>query len=740
MLLLTGSQGVLAQNATTSSERINGTVTNLEPVTVNPPKLRNRARRTPPVRTDTQSARRTASQPARGAASQGARRSEDVTVLDPIVIVARRRNELAQDVPLSTTILQPKDLGTDRIDTISRAIDATPNAVFNPQGGPITIRGVSSLGPTGGVDRPQSVGVFLDDVYIARPYGIPRFLDDLERVEVVRGPQTTLYGVNTLGGAINLVSPQPADRFGATVQGGIGSNGFGTVKGSFDAPLVPGSLFAHGFIAYGRSDGYVTNTYNGDKILGGENFAGKFGILGFIGDATTLRLNFDYSRIRDDGDVVYSPVRDALRFRANYNFPQYRNNDIGGVSSRIDHAFDTFDLTSITAFRGFTYDFKLDGDFTPTPLAWQREKQDQKQFSQEFRLSSNTDGPISWMLGGSYMWEGFKAQQQIGLEALSGFPDRNTLDQTTNTLSTFGQLGWKATERLSFNAGLRYTHVAKDSTAQAFSPLGLNSFGAPARVSASPTFDNLSPEVSASYRLTDNVMGFARVSRGFLAGGMSQFIDRNGQANQYKPETAWAYEAGAKTKWLDDRLELNLTGFYNDISNLQVVQFVSPTTRIVTNAGASTSYGLELEGRAKVTDELTLTAGYGYTHAKFDQFVDPILGVNYSGQDIPFAPRHSLSAGVDWRHAMEGGFTLFAGASYAYKSSYLFTPSSTYRQAPVSLVDARIGVERGPFSVSIYGKNLLDERYLNGFFETRGVAYGSAAPGRTFGVMAKATW
>lgn len=160
-----------------------------------------------------------------------------------------------------------------------------------------------------------------------------------------------------------------------------------------------------------------------------------------------------------------------------------------------------------------------------------------------------------------------------------------------------------------------------------------------------------------------------------------------------------------------------------------MVQFVSPTTRIVTNAGASTSYGLELEGRAKVTDELTLTAGYGYTHAKFDQFVDPILGVNYSGQDIPFAPRHSLSAGVDWRHAMEGGFTLFAGASYAYKSSYLFTPSSTYRQAPVSLVDARIGVERGPFSVSIYGKNLLDERYLNGFFETRGVAYGSAAPG-----------
>ncbi len=664
----------------------------------------------------------------------------DVTVLDPIIVEARRRNELARDVPLSTTVLQAKDIGTDRIDTLSRAIDATPNAVFNPQGGPITIRGVSSLGPTGGVDRPQSVGVFLDGVYIARPYGLPRFMDDFGRIEVVRGPQATLYGMNTLGGAINLISTEPADSFKATLEGGLGSHGLGTVKGSFDAPLVPGSLYAHGFLSFGRSNGYVTNDYSGGKVLGGDNFAGKFSILGHIGDATTLRLNFDYSRIRDGGDVVYSPVKDALRLRANYNFPQHRENDIGGVSARLDHAFEAADLTSITALRGFTSDFKLDGDFSPYPLYWQREKQEQKQFSQEFRLSSNTDGPISWMFGGSYMFEDFKAQQQFGLEAMSAFPDRNAFDQASNTLSAFGQLGWKATDRLTFNTGLRYTHVSKDATAETFSPLGFNSFGAPARVSETPSFDNLSPEFSASYNFTQNVMGFARVSRGFLAGGMSQFISTTGQANQYKPETAWTYEAGTKTRWLDDRLELNLTGFYSDISNLQVVQFISPRTRIITNAGASTSYGLELEARAKVTDELTLTAGYGYTHAKFDSFVDPILGVDYSGRDIPFAPRHSVSAGLDWRRAVGGGVTVFAGANYSYKSTYAFTPSSTYRQAAVNLVDARIGIERGPFSISIYGKNLLDERYLSGFFDSRGTAYGSAAPGRTLGVLARARW
>lgn len=682
------------------------------------------------------------SKPATSKRMERARPASDpsVAVLDPIVVQARRRSELAKDVPLSTTVFQSKDIGTDRIDSLERAINAAPNMVFNPQGGPIIIRGISSLGPTGGVDRPQSAGVFLDDVYIARPHGIPNLLDDYGRVELVRGPQATLYGMNTLGGAINLISPEPVSARHGMLEGGIGSNGMRTLKGSFDAPLVPGSLYTHGFLAYGHSDGYVTNAYNGSKVLGGDNLIGKFGVLGHAGDATTLRINVDYSHIRDDGTVAYSPVQDALRRRANYNFPQHRKNDIGGVSARIDHTLEDFQVTSITALRGYSFDFKLDGDFTQFPYYWQQERQNQSQFSQEFRLTSHSQGLIGWMMGASYMFENYRAEQLFGLETMRAYPDRNTFAQTSDTLSIFGQLGWEATDRLNLTAGLRYTRVVKDAVAETFSPLGFSSFGPPSRVSSTPEFDNVSPEFSANYRFTDTAMGFARISRGFLAGGMTQFISAAGVPNLYKPETAWTYEAGAKTRWLDDRLELNLTGFYNDIINLQVVQFTSPTTRIVTNAGASTSYGLELEARARLTHELSLTSGYGYTHAKFDNFIDPILRVDYSGQDIPFAPRHSISVGVDWRHAVGNDVILFAGANYSYKSSYLFTPSSTYRQDAVNLVDARIGLERGPYSLSLYARNLLDERYLNGFFDSRGTVYGSAALGRTFGLLAKATW
>jgi iron complex outermembrane receptor protein len=368
--------------------------------------------------------------------------------LDAITIGAERKKTQAPSAStsssvVSTTTLSADRIGVDRIDSVQRALDATPNAVFNPQGGPIAIRGIGSLGRTGGVDRRLSVGVFLDDVYIGRPYGIPDHLYGLERIDVVRGPQVTRYGWSTLGGAFNLMSPAPATKAGASVEGSVSSYGIARAATTLDAPMIPGSLGAHAFFSYGRGSGYVTNDYNGDKILGGENVVGRMSVQGQSGDATMLRLNFDYFHTHDDGDIVLSRVEDALRGHSRYNFPQYCTNDIGGVSARLTHSFDGFDLTSISAFRAFYYDFNLDGEFTSTPFFLQGERQEQQQASQELRPTSTLDGPMSWMAGATYMFEHFKAQQFFGLEAAPSAPDRSRLDQTSSTISGFGQLGWK---------------------------------------------------------------------------------------------------------------------------------------------------------------------------------------------------------------------------------------------------------------------------------------------------------
>ncbi len=653
---------------------------------------------------------------------------------------ASGQREQAARVSSSTAVFGRDKIGTDRIDTVPRVLDATPNAVFSPQGGPIAIRGIGSLGRTGGVDRQLSVGVFLDDVFIGRPYGIPDFLDGLERVEVIRGPQVTRFGWSTLAGAVNLVSPAPADQAGGSLEGSLGRFRMTKVNATLDAPGAPGSLSAHAFASYGRSGGYVLNEYSGGEILAREHVLTRLSALGQMGDATTLRLNVDYYHTRDDGDIVLSPVEDALLSRANYNFPQYRMNDIGGVSARVTHSFGPFDLTSISALRGFYYDFNLDGDFTTAPLFFQGERQQQQQASQEFRLTSTIDGPLSWMVGGTYMFEHFKAQQFFGLERAPTAPDRNLLDQESNTISGVGQLTWKPLDRLIFAGGLRYTHVTRDAAAETRSPLGFGFFGAPTRVTTFASFNNLSPEFSATYLFDDHVAPFVRVSRGFVPGGISQFIDQYRRPNVYRSATAWTYEAGTKTKWLDDRLAFDIVGFYSDISNLQVVQSLSPTTRIVTNAGLSTSFGMEAEARARLFDEVTLSAGYGYTRAVFDSFVDARSRADYSGQEIPFAPWHSASAALDWRRPINDWVALFGGVQYSYKSSYLFVPNSDFRQNDISLLDARIGADIGPFTISLYGKNLLNDRYLNGYFLFGGTDYGSRALPRTFGVLARATW
>jgi len=667
--------------------------------------------------------------------------SGEATVLEQIVVTARRREEKIQNAPVAVTAIAGDELGKGRTDTMEDAAFKTPNVLFNGQGGPVSIRGVTSLGIAGGVDRQPAVGMFLDDVYIARPMGYPFILEDLERVEVVRGSQATLYGKNTIGGAINLISREPGDTAGGEVSATVGTDLDTRFKAAFETPIEGTDWAVRTSAAWSGNRGYIENLVNGDDVSDTDLLSGRVVATGEVGDGTQVKIIGDFTRDRGDGGLWYAPLPLAFDHEATHDFEPENSVDSGGLSIRIDHDFETVRLTSVTAFRGHEMSSYLDGDFTATPYIGQAQEETQRQFSQELRLSSTDDDVFRWSGGLFYMHERFEGTQYFDLVS---FPrslwSRDVFEQSADTFSVFGEAGYFVTPEWEVSGGGRYTYDRKSTTSEITSPSGSFMFGTPGRAEGDVSFSNFSPEAALTYHLSEGNIVYGKISRGYKSGGISPYIEADGSANRYDPETTTSYELGTKATSDDGRFTMAASLFYIDWKDQQAVIYTTPFTRVYRNAAAATSKGFEIEATAQLTEEIGLRAGYGYTRAKYDDFVDTIMGTVYTGNDLPFAPRHSVTAGVNFTRELEAGAVLKAGLDYTFRSFYAFTSDNKYRQAPTHLVDAHIGVEKDGWSASLWAKNLTDERYLKNYFSYSGTDMGVAAAGRTIGLTVAKVW
>lgn len=670
----------------------------------------------------------------------------EVVALDPITVVSDRRVESIEQLPAAATIIAERDLGYGKVNTLDDVAQRSVNTIFSSQGGPFTIRGVGSPGLDAGVDRQPSVGVFLDNVYIARPFGYPTFLTDVSNIEVIRGSQATLFGKNTIGGAVNIILRDPGIMPGIEAEGGIGSYPSGRIQAAFDTPLSDTGFSARGFAAWTGQNGYIRNLTNGQDVSDVNALATRFVVVGPLGESTRLRLSFDYSRNRDDGGLWYAPLPLAYRFNATHDFKPDNRLDIGGITARVDHDFDAFRVTSISAVRGHSLNTRLDGDFTAAPIYGQAQTEEQRQFSQDLRFTSTLPGPLRWAGGLFYMHERFNAAQFFDVATVPrDLWSRDVFKQDTDTYSAFGELAYRFGNGFELIGGLRYTYETKSTTSEISSPSGTFAFGSPGRIAADSSFDNLSPEATAVYHFSEDKQVFAKISRGFKAGGVSPYIEADGAANRYRPETTTSYEIGTKTSWLDGRYTLNGSLFYIDWNDLQTAIYTTPFTRVIRNAAAATSKGVEVEGGVRLTDNLSLTAGYGYLDARYDTFVDTVLGKTYSGNPLPYAPRNSIEGGLRWISPLTSDVDLVGTVKYAYRTTYSFTPDNGYRQPDTHIVDARIGVQGKSvqgrsWSATLWTKNLLDQRYLRQYFNYSGTNIGVAAQGRTVGLIVSARW
>ncbi|MEM8957562.1 MAG: TonB-dependent receptor [Pseudomonadota bacterium] len=689
--------------------------------------------------------------------------AQGAIALDPIVITSRKIEEDLQRAPVAVTVEGRESLGTGKTDTIRDIDKQAPNVTsFGATGSSFTIRGVGSQALQG-INNEMGVGTFIDDIYVGSIFGVPSFLNDLERVEVVRGSQATLYGKNTIGGAINLVSRAPGDTLGGDVELSYGTDNFTRVRAGADVPLADGAVRTRTFLSYTRQDGYVDNLATGQSLADTNALAGRITVESDIGSSGALRVTADVERLDDDGDQPWAPVDLAFDHEAELDFPGDRKLTRGGTAARYDHAFDNFTFTSITGYRAYDLDLSLDGDFTAGPYdpdmgivaLQQGQEETQWQFSQEFRVTSPpiadnpAAGDIRWKGGLYFLYEDFDGSQFYDVAAVSAnAASRNALDSQAETYAVYADFGYFLTDRLEVTGGARYSYEREKATVTISSPSGNFFFGAPAVADDTVTFDDLAPEVGLNYQVTPEVFTYAKISKGYKSGGVSQFLEVDGSVNVFEPETSWSYEAGLKSSLLDDRLRLNAAVFYVDWRDQQSNVFVSDFQRIVANASSASSRGIELEASALITEDLSLRASYGYLDATYDDFVftffsqqtGQFVTTDFTGNDIPYSPKHTASLLLDWTTRVTDAIDMVVSPIVSYRSSYTFDPVGTFRQDATTIVDLDITFQADNWSASIWGRNLTDEEYLTEYFLFTGIDYGIAARGATIGASLAVTF
>ncbi len=701
--------------------------------------------------------------PAAGAMAQETGASERG---DEVVVTARRREESLQDVPVAVSAFDDGRLAELQADTLSGIQYATPNLYFDQgdaSNAVIYLRGIGQNDSLAFAD--PGVGVYVDDVFIARSQAAFLELFDVQRVEVLRGPQGTLYGRNTIGGAVKFVSTTPPDELKGYLEAGGGNYGFATVKGGLGGPIVPDVLRGKAAFSYTRRKGFAENTVDGEDDGDIKSFSGRGSLLFTPSEQVEFLLSVD-GKV-DRPDTSRSPVRetpitgapDPVGMPATLvTYPAASDpyvvdvnanglSDLTGFGAALTSrwkATDSLTIEAITSYRTIDFDLNLDTDGSPLPILDILLIQDQSQFSQEVRAIYDDGGRFNFTGGFYYFHDDDKtfSGYDDGSATIFGFPvvafgfPSSALAQTrqiTSSYAAFGDASFALTDRLNVSAGVRYTYEEKRSTRlfENFfdisasviedTPPFLQGAGVPGTtVSGEADFDAFTPKVSVSYKLTDDAMAYATASRGFKSGGFDGRGTSDFGFQPFEPEFVWSYEGGLKTSWFDGALIANAAYFYNDYTDLQVTSFgADPVSGVFqslfTNAAEARIHGAELELFAKPAERLSLTGSVGWLDAQYKEFDILVGGVvtDVSDRAMVNAPRWNASLGATYEHPLGNGMTAVAHVDGAYRGERAteITASPELTQERHGLLNAFVALKAADESWEIRGgvKNATNE-------------------------------
>jgi len=669
-----------------------------------------------------------------------ARSDEDQTepyVLPTLNVTAEKREQNVQEIPSSITAKDSVFIEDFDIDDTARVFDIAPNIYMTETGpaGAFTNFG-SVRGITSSMGNSPVLGFYVDDVYYS---GFDIGLFDLERVEVLRGPQGTLYGRNTLAGAINIVTAEPSDEWESKANVKYGAFNTAEISGVISGPLT--DKFKMRLALRGaQSDGYLQAADGShDALDAWKKMEARLKLFGEIDETFDVSASFDVHQYPNDSYAGFVAMEEKdKRKKVDVDYKGKADKNAIGISVRAEKRWEDMKLVSVTSARDEDFIANIDSDFSNVDQVRLDLGKEVTLYSQELRLSSSGDNrKTDWFIGAYGFQENddHEYSTRMNLANLGFGPGIVTLNQNSQLDNTGGALFGEGTYHfdngLEVTTGLRYDYETKTFEYQQAGGALLGY--ADLDDKSERIYKAWLPKVSVGYTGFENSMPYATVSRGFRSGG---FNDNENIGDSYQSEFTMNYEIGLKNRLFDDKLELNLAAFHIDWTNRQVEVLTSGgATFYIVNAGKAESNGVEVEFAARPLSGLEISGGIGYAQAKY---LDYDAGdARYDGNTVAKAPEYTANLNALYR--FEEGW--YANASVRSIGKIYFDAANQETQDHYEVVDLKTGYEGKNFDVHLWSKNLFDKEFVTRSVpQSGGDYYGLPGAPRTFGLSATMHW
>ncbi|TAL03335.1 MAG: TonB-dependent receptor [Rhodospirillaceae bacterium] len=710
--------------------------------------------------------------------------------LAEIIVTARRRNESLMSTPVAVSALNTATIESKAALNIGDLNGAAPNVLVTQQNAGaatanFSIRGLSYAD----VEKSQdpTVGVVIDGVFIGTSTGQFQDYFDIDQIEVLRGPQGTLFGRNTIGGVVNIRRSRPTGKYGAKLEVSYGSFNTLATRAVVNAPIGDTGLAAKVFYFHNRSDGWYHNAISGNPA-GGSKDDHFGGTLQYTSQDNAFDALFTVEKQITSVDPVVASLTNSSELFCSFipanqcnrnnttdlytvfNSPAFSHYHAPSGTLEMNYQLGGVKLTSITGFRESNEDQTQDFDASSVDLYYTHRQQKYHQLSQELRAAGKFTDTFDYVVGGYFFSSRYQLEQHTRLFAFNtaenvdaADPNPQLVNGRTKSYAAFGDFNWAIYDKFRVSFGGRYTEDKKYLD---------NGFGGVLIGQGDAKFKKFTPKAGIDYRPNEDTMLYFSWSRGYRSGGFSPRASTAATASTpYQPETVDSYEIGTKLDMLERHLQLSLAAFAANYNHMQQNTTIpgGPTGNqtITTNVGGANIKGIEADFAARATDNLRLNGSIGYLHSKFHDFIagnligTSIRPFDYSANDLIYNPSVTLALGADYTIPTDFG-DVVTNIGYRYIAPYdqqISLGPLTGNTGPVSnggsvivngndprvrthgqnIIDASISthfdIHKTKAKITAYVRNLADDRDMTHGFTVAGLwSFGTAREPRAFGV------
>jgi len=632
--------------------------------------------------------------------------AKDVNQLDTVTVTAQKVEENIQEVPISMSVFDEFSIIDRKIESIKDIAPHTSNFVLIDKAGGFfspSVRGISS---SMGAALSSPTSIIVDGIPVSNSFGFDETLMDIERIEVLKGPQGTLYGKEAQAGVINVISKKPNNEKTLRFQGDIGSDNKREYSLSASTPIVKNKLYLGISAKHYEKDGFIKNTTLGGYFNDKENDYARANLRYTPNEK--LEISLISSKLKyNNGDMDSINTNIPNNRSTSTDTQGFDKSSITAHALKVSYDMDDYLIESITTYRNL----KTDALQNYTNFDYDANK-DHDKYSQEFRISNSSD-TFKWVAGI------YKDKDEVAESSNYIYPSFSSpMIQTINndSLGLFFHTDYSFNDKVALIVGARYDKDKQDFEDETFN------------IKLDQSNNEVSPKLSLKYQHNENSMYYSTISKGYRAGGFHPYAP-SGYSMQYDREVLWNYEVGAKNTFLNNRLIVNSSIFYMKIDDMQVKVYPDPNSfrSYIANAASATSKGFEIELNAKLTDTLDLFTAYGYVDASFDKYKDS--RGDYSGNNNIFAPKYNYNLGLQYRDAR--GY--FARTDINGYGKTYFNPENTNSRDAYYLVNTKLGYETKNYDIYLYGKNIFDKKYDSvGMYNDNSVIF---SPPREIGIQ-----